>query len=87
MIAQTSLIAHREAKKPHGDQRARVLGMLKKFKRGRTNSELAVALKLQPSTVAARINDLKKIGLVEVFDQRHCQITGYKAKVHKVVAQ
>lgn len=43
VIAQTSLIAHREAKKPHGDQRARVLGMLKKFKRGRTNSELAAA--------------------------------------------
>lgn len=87
MIAQTSLMAHREAKKPHGDQRARVLGMLKRFKRGRTNSELAAALKMQPSTVAARINDLKKMGLVEAAEQRHCQITGYTAKVHQVVPQ
>lgn len=85
MIAQTSLIAREQNRQSAGQQSVRVLGMLKRWKKGRTNSELASVLKLPASTVAARINDLKKSGAVEVLGTRRCQVTGFTAKIHSVV--
>lgn len=83
-MAQTSLVAHEKVKNKSNVQRVRILTVLKRFKRGRTNSELASLLKMQPSTVAARVNALKASGVVEVVCERYCQITGFKAKVHGI---
>lgn len=86
-VAQTSMEAvfGQHAQHSRVRQQGKVYTMLKRWKRGRTNSELAAALRLPASTVAARINALKKSGLVEEWSRRRCTVTGFSAKVHRVV--
>lgn len=85
-VAQTSMEAvfgtHRKQSKVA--QQDRVLQTLKRWKRGRTNAELAAVLKLPASTVAARVNMLKQLGRVEAHSRRRCTVTGYSATVHRV---
>ncbi|WP_295802164.1 hypothetical protein [uncultured Microbulbifer sp.] len=83
MVADTSLLANGKVNKTA--QCVRVLGMLKKWKHGRTNSELASVLRLPQGTVAGRINELKKSGAVREIGRRRCLITGHTAKIHQVV--
>lgn len=89
MIAQSSAIAHRRHQAgSERTQRALVLKTLSRYKSGRTNSEIAAVLGLPASTVAARINHLKSPrGGCKVIEagRRKCRVTGYTAKVHKVV--
>lgn len=84
-VAQTSMEAMFGApeKRAKAAQQTRVLTALKRWKRGRTNAELAAVMKLPASTVAARINALKAVNQVEEFGRRRCTVTGYSAKVHR----
>lgn len=85
-VAQTSMEAMfgTHNKKSKVAQQDRVLKTLRRWKRGRTNAELAAVLKLPASTVAARINLLKQLGRVEEHGRRRCTVTGYSAKIHRV---
>ena len=87
-MATTSLMAYDDLRKSGKsiNQRATAFAYLVAHPEGRTNAELGDSLSLPASTVAGRINELKKAGKVVVLGYRKCSITGNTAKIHGVTA-
>ena len=85
-MADTSLGAYRELKSNGTNWRQIhfVLHELGKDPKGRTNAEIGDSLGLPASTVAGRVNDLKKSGAVIELGRRTCSVTGNTAKIHGV---
>lgn len=85
-VAETSLQAYSDLRKSgkSSTQRARVFALLLEHPKGMTNAEIGAALGIQASTVAGRVNELKKCGHAAVLGVRKCQVTKNTAKVHGV---
>jgi len=58
-------------------QRNRVLGVLRRSRVPLTNREIATILKMEPSTVSARRNELRNLGLIRQAGRRKCRISGF----------
>lgn len=85
-VAETSLLVQDSNRRSGRAQRQedKVYAKLRQYRRGLTNAELGRILSLPASTIAARINRLKKLGLVAVKTRRPCRHTGNTAQVHWV---
>ena len=86
-MAQTSLLAHEKHERSGamGEQEAMVYAIVANSEGPITNKEIAdrwyrtKGTLIDPGSVAGRVNALKKKGLIEVYEQRHCGITGQMA--------
>ena len=85
-VAETSLMAYADLRKSGtaSNQRSVVFARLAGSDEGMTNAELGDSLGLPASTVAGRVNELKKAGKVAVCAVRKCRVTGNTAKAHGV---
>lgn len=76
MIQDTSLQAYYNEVKPTLGERQRVVYEALKTKEDITNTELSLLLDWPINTVVPRVNELRKIGLVEDAGKRICRVTG-----------
>lgn len=86
-VAQTSLSAYHNVIAPTlGERQKEVLDSLRELKEA-TNAEIAGKCILPINCVTPRVNELRKLGLVEKAATRRCRRTGHTAIAWKVVGE
>jgi len=85
-VAQTSLKIYHSVVKPKSeDPQSRKILSIMPSQPNWTNKELAQELQMEASTVAARINRLKKLEEVVECGKRACHVTGLTVKIVRLV--
>lgn len=80
----TSRMAYHDIQPKIGDRQNKVLGVIE-LHGPMTNSEIAQVLGWPINTVTPRTNELVKLGVLAIYDRRHCNVTGRTAIVwHKL---
>ena len=63
---------------------ANVLGVIRESKSGICNEDIALKLGTYPSTVSARVNELRKLNLVQIAGEGVSSISGRKVTLWKM---
>lgn len=84
-VSQTSFVAYAQEIEPKlGERQQRVYHLLKHSMGDMTNTEISQALGWPINTVTPRCNELRKMKVVELAQQRTCRVTGRMAKAWRI---
>ena len=81
LVRQTSIEAYRQL--PLTDQQQDIILVLRTLGKS-CIADIAEQMKMQRSTVAGRMNELKKIGAIEFVDKKRSLTTGIMSEFWKI---